>query len=237
MESRSFFFRGSQEVMEFAQRSCMPRQRAEASPKNKSGWCTQFRQFWKPWFISGKQKHISRKGPEVGISRIDLIEFFPEFLFKTHIPILVRNGQRSASVAAFKKFYQEIQAKCDSLGFGDPWVSNGWWSPSMKWTDDLDLQSFVLVKPSDESWRGRITGIQRDGNVSWSLPFIWSFLKSSWVGTEKHDLKGHRIIARLPQGDVTKLDEPDQDAKFCQAYGKTKDVSRRKEKLGRKWRK
>ena len=119
MESRSFFFRGSQEVMEFAQRSCMPRQRAEASPKNKSGWCTQFRQFWKPWFISGKQKHISRKGPEVGISRIELIEFFPEFLFKTHIPILVRNGQRSASVAAFKKFYQEIQAKCDSLGFGD----------------------------------------------------------------------------------------------------------------------
>ena len=213
---------------------CPPR--AEASPKNKSGWCTQSRQLWKPWFISGKQKHISRKGPEVGISRIELIEFFPEFLFKTHIPILVRNGQRSASVAAFKKFYQEIQATCDSLGFGDmglQWMMKSFYE--MNWW--LGLAIICLVKPSDESWRGRITGIQRDGNVSWSLPFIWSFLKSSWVWTEKHDLKGHRIIARLPQGDVTKLDEPDQDAKFCQAYGKTKDVSRRKEKLGRKWRK
>jgi len=74
---------------------------------------------------------------------------------------------------------------------------------------------------------GAALGMQRDGNVSWWLPFIWLFLKSSW--TEKHDLNGHRKLARLPQGDVTKLDEPDQDAKFCQAYGKTKDVSRRKE--------
>ena len=185
-----------------------------------------------------KKNTYQEKGQRLAFPESTWLNSFPSFCLRlTSLFWCTAYFEEWAEISfcrCLQKILPRDSGKVWFFGFGDLWVSNGWWSPSMKWIDDLDLQSFVFVKPSDESWRGRITGIQRDGNVSWSLRFIWSFLKSSW--TEKRDLNGHRIVARLPQGDVTKLDEPDQDAKFCQAYGKTKDVSRRKEKLGRKWR-
>lgn len=127
--------------MEFAPRSCMP-PTCRGLAKEQKWVMHSVSTILKTLIHLWKKNTYQEKGQRLAFPESTWLNSFPSFCLRLTYLFWWGMGRDQLLSLPSKNSTKRFRQNVILWGLVT-WVSNGWWSPSMKWIDDLDLQSFV----------------------------------------------------------------------------------------------